>query len=147
MRLIEFFRNEDGQITVDWTVLVAALAGLGFVVVAEVASGVDKVADEYDGITTGQGMMTMFANPTNTGQPGGDAEDPADEDTVASADDTETCDKANPGNDKCVGNAGETPNGDEDAWGDGSNGQGDVSGNAGNNGNNGGGRGHGRGNR
>lgn len=133
MKLYNFLFNEDGGVGIDWTVLVAGLIGVSLVVSAEVVRGVDNVTDEYDGINTGEGMMTMFVNTPNT--PATVATLPEEtEDTVSADEDDVACDNANPGNDKCVGNAGETPNGDEDAWGDGSNGQGDVNGNAGDDG-------------
>lgn len=123
MNLVTFLRDEEGQITVDWTVLVASLMAVGLIVGAEVVRGVDKVTDEYDGINTGQGLMTMFVSSpeaviTTAATTPDETSDPAD--------DAQACNAANPGNNKCVGNAGETPNGDEDGWGDGSSGQGDV---------------------
>lgn len=123
MALLRFLREEDGQLTIDWTVLVAALMGLGLVVSMEAARGLDKVTDEYAGINTGKGMMTMFVN--NPDAPTRTVED------ETAPDDTMACNAANPGNDKCVGKAGEAPNGDEGAWGSGSNGMSDGNTNGG----------------
>lgn len=124
----KFLSNESGAITIDWTVLVAGLVGVGLVITAEVAYDVRKVTTEYDGIDTGEGMMTMFVN--NPQYPNASAQDPetdpgpTDETsgTEVADDTTQTCNAANPGNDKCVGNAGETPNG-KDGWGTGSHGR------------------------
>lgn len=130
MNLATFWKNEDGQLTIDWTVLVAAIMGVGLIVGAEVATGVEKVTDGYDGINSGEGMMTMFvSSPNAPTRTAADTQETAEaQETAEPIDETQACNAANPGNDKCVGNAGETPNGDEDAWGDGSNGQGDVKG-------------------
>jgi len=135
MKLLDFLRNEDGAITVDWTVLVAGIMGLGLVVTSEVAYGVEKnVTDDYAGITTGKGMIAMFANSPQETTDVADPTDETEEIVLAGAGDSGDCDGANPGNDKCVGNAGESPNGRD--FGGGSNGMSD-----GNNGNNSGGRG------
>ncbi len=117
--------------TIDWTVLVAGIMGLGLVFSAEVVRGLENVTDEYDGINTGQGMMTMFVNnpAPQSSIPATTPDDTTSDETTpdeTASDDTEECNAANPGNDKCVGNAGEAPNGDESDWGDGSTGQSDV---------------------
>lgn len=117
MKLVRFLRGEDGAVTIDWTVLVAGLIGVSLVVSVEVAQGLDKVTGEYDGIETGEGMMTMFVNaPTDPTITVGVEEDPT------TPGDTMECDAANPGNDACVGNAGEDPN-DSGDFGDGTTGQ------------------------
>lgn len=61
MRLVQFFGNEDGQMSFDWTVIAAAVALLSVFATTTVSVGMRDVTDEYDGIETGTGMMTMFA--------------------------------------------------------------------------------------
>ncbi len=45
-RLKEFFRNEDGAVTVDWVVLTAAIVGLGVAVVASVRSATTTLGEK-----------------------------------------------------------------------------------------------------
>lgn len=118
MKLVQFWHDENGQISIDWTVLTAALMGIGLVVSTEVAIGVDHVTDEYAGINTGEGMMTMFVGGDDESTDGGRSAELDD-----GEDNAEFC-IGNPGNDKCVGKAGESPNGDD--FGDGSRGKSDT---------------------
>lgn len=111
MTLSKFLRDESGQVSVDWTVLVAALMGTAIVVVAGVWSGADKISDGYEDIDTPSGIMTMFVN--------GDR--PASETETADAGDA-SGNPGNPGNNKDVGNAGENPNG-KGGWGSGDRGK------------------------
>ncbi len=43
-RLIKFFRDESGAVTVDWVVLTGAIVGLGFVVLIPIAYSADSSA-------------------------------------------------------------------------------------------------------
>lgn len=116
MTFSKFLRDESGQVSVDWTVLVAALMGTAIVVVAGVWSGADKISDGYEDFDAPTGIMTMFVNgdrsasasgtdDTGTGDTGGESGNPG-----------------NPGNDKDVGKAGENPNG-KGGWGSGDRGK------------------------
>lgn len=39
LNVLEFIRQEDGAVTVDWVVLTAAIVGLGVLVITTVAGG------------------------------------------------------------------------------------------------------------
>ncbi|MEM9435986.1 MAG: hypothetical protein AAGA15_03015 [Pseudomonadota bacterium] len=47
--LRKFVDDKDGAITVDWVVLTAAVVGLGFAIVATLASGTVNVGSTVDG--------------------------------------------------------------------------------------------------
>jgi Flp pilus assembly pilin Flp len=53
MKLIKFAmnfkRDEDGAVTVDWVVLTAAIVGLGIAVLASVSGGTTGLADKISG--------------------------------------------------------------------------------------------------
>ena len=44
--LTQFFREDDGAVTVDWVVLTAALVGIGFAVMVSVRPGISQAACE-----------------------------------------------------------------------------------------------------
>lgn len=43
---MNFVRDEDGAVTVDWVVLTAAIVGLGIAVLTSVSSGTTSLADK-----------------------------------------------------------------------------------------------------
>ena len=43
-KFINFIRDEDGAVTVDWVVLTAAIVGLGLAVLASVQTGAEDLA-------------------------------------------------------------------------------------------------------
>lgn len=45
-QLKSFRQNQDGAVTVDWVVLVAAVVGLGTIVVGKVATATDEYAGD-----------------------------------------------------------------------------------------------------
>lgn len=48
-RFVDFFRDEGGAVTVDWTVLTAGLVGMGLAATAVVSGGVENLARDTDG--------------------------------------------------------------------------------------------------
>ena len=44
-RILNYIRNEDGAVTVDWVVLTAAIVGLGIAVLALIGDGTMSLAD------------------------------------------------------------------------------------------------------
>lgn len=134
MNFMIFWKEESGQLSVDWTVLVASLVGVSIAAATSVSISVRDVTDEYDGINTGTGMMTMFAGRDDAsgggsgtgsgtgGNTGSGSNDSASGDSGGGAD-AAFC-AGNPGNDKCVGKAGENPNG-KGGWGGGTKGRSD----------------------
>ncbi len=58
-RILGFFHNDDGAITVDWVVLSAAVIGLGMVVLMPVAfsteSSTQRIADDIETRAVGYG--------------------------------------------------------------------------------------------
>lgn len=42
--LVNFLKNEDGAVTVDWVVLTAAIVGLGLAVVVSISGGATSVS-------------------------------------------------------------------------------------------------------
>ena len=58
-RILGFFHNDDGAITVDWVVLSAAVIGLGMVVLIPVAfsteSSTQRIADDIETRAVGYG--------------------------------------------------------------------------------------------
>ena len=58
-RILGFFHNADGAITVDWVVLSAAVIGLGMVVLMPVAfsteSSTQRIADDIETRAVGYG--------------------------------------------------------------------------------------------
>ncbi|GGL75821.1 Flp family type IVb pilin [Wenxinia marina] len=51
-KLINFIRDEDGAVTVDWVVLTAAVVGLGIVVLGSVRTGATGLATDIQGELT-----------------------------------------------------------------------------------------------
>ncbi len=56
MTLINFIKDEDGAVTVDWVVLTAAIVGLGIAVLTSVSGGTTSLADK---ISSNLGNMTI----------------------------------------------------------------------------------------
>lgn len=55
-----FFRAEDGAVTVDWTVLTAAIVGMGIASVAAVRTGVVSLGDDIQAALSGASIAQMF---------------------------------------------------------------------------------------
>ena len=153
----DFLRDEGGNVTIESLVVIGGSVWMAGVLISDITFATMVVSErlntrlEYTSIVEdilgGYGTEEQQAKYSDP-----EVSDETDEtDYADDSDDTEDevdC-VGNPGNNKCVGNAGENPNGSDD-WGSGSNGQGDVNGNATNgnsngngNGNNGGGNGNG----
>lgn len=130
MKLKAFFTDESGAISVEWTVLAAAIIGVGFVVGTQAFQGTAKVTDGYSDMTQPSGLITQFASNHSGQTPGagsGNAPDGSGGGNSGgngggggNSGGNPEC-VGNPGNDKCVGNAGENPNG-KGGWGDGTRG-------------------------
>ena len=58
MTFINFLKNEDGAVTVDWVVLTAAIVGLGIAVMAAVGGSTADLADTISGELAGRGIQT-----------------------------------------------------------------------------------------
>ncbi|MFN4057095.1 MAG: hypothetical protein ACK4HW_02790 [Roseinatronobacter sp.] len=55
-----FWNCEAGAVTVDWTVLTAAIVGLGITSVAAVRTGVGGLADNLQAVLSGASVAQMF---------------------------------------------------------------------------------------
>jgi len=132
----EFLRDERGNVTIESLVVLGGSVWMAMVVVSDItfaAVGVSNRIEnqlEYSSIINqildSHGPDSEQAGGSDGGSGGG-----------SGSDDEVDC-VGNPGNDKCVGNAGENPNGGDD-WGSGSNGMSDSGSSSGNSG---GGRGN-----
>ena len=58
MKLINFLRDEDGAVTVDWVVLTAAVVGLGVAVLTAVSGGATSLAGEISDSLVAQDVAT-----------------------------------------------------------------------------------------
>lgn len=56
--MLNFIKNEDGAVTVDFVVLAAALVGLGFVVMNAVGTSTTGVAEEITGALDSTSVAT-----------------------------------------------------------------------------------------
>ena len=61
-RIEQFFKSEDGAVTVDWVVLTAAILGLGLLVLTIIAAGATDVS-------TGIGASLSGGQPASTTLP------------------------------------------------------------------------------
>lgn len=57
--LQSFWRQEDGAVTVDWTVLAAAIVGLGLATVAAVRTGAVSLGTDIDSALTGASVASL----------------------------------------------------------------------------------------
>lgn len=116
-----FLRDESGAVTVDSVVVLGGSVWMAAVVVGDISVATLDVGAkinqrlEYASILAE--ILDDYGPGTNVG--GEDVGGAEEVDCVG-----------NPGNDKCVGNAGENPNGGDD-WGSGSNGMSDSNDNPG----------------
>ena len=159
----KFLRDEGGNVTIESLVVIGGSVWMAGVILTDISTATMAVTErletrlEYrsivEDILGGYGteqQQASYSEPDDGGT-GTTDEGTGTDDGGSGGEDEVDC-VGNPGNNKCVGNAGENPNGG-DGWGSGSNGQGDTNGNASNgndngngNGNNGGGNGNGNGN-
>jgi len=58
MTLINFIKDEDGAVTVDWVVLTAAIVGLGIAVLTSVSGGTTSLADKISSNLSAQTIAT-----------------------------------------------------------------------------------------
>ena len=58
MTLINFIKDEDGAVTVDWVVLTAAIVGLGIAVLTSVSGGTTSLADKISSNLANQTVAT-----------------------------------------------------------------------------------------
>ena len=58
MNILNFLKNEDGAVTVDWVVLTAAIVGLGIAVMASVGNSTNGLADKIAGELDSQDIAT-----------------------------------------------------------------------------------------
>ncbi len=58
---IEFWANESGAVTVDWTVMTAGVVGLGLATISVVSSGVEDLSGDID-TQLSSGGWNMFSN-------------------------------------------------------------------------------------
>ncbi len=64
--MCEFLKSQDGAISIDWVVAVAAIATLGMAVVMSVDRGTDSLVSEIDGAFMPFSMDLMNLNPPPT---------------------------------------------------------------------------------
>lgn len=112
-RFKEFLRDESGNATIESLVVIGGSVWMAGVVVTDVTFASMTVTEKLNNRLEYTSIVSDILGDFGP-----------EIDNVASVD-PDFC-AGNPGNDKCVGNAGENPNGDDD-WGTGSNGRGDVS--------------------
>jgi len=55
---MNFMRDEDGAVTVDWVVLTAAIVGLGIAVLTSVSGGTTSLADKISSELAGTTITT-----------------------------------------------------------------------------------------
>ncbi len=55
---MNFMRDEDGAVTVDWVVLTAAIVGLGIAVLTSVSGGTTSLADKISSELAGTTIST-----------------------------------------------------------------------------------------
>lgn len=58
---MRFFSDESGAVTVDWTVLTAAIVGMGIASAAAVRTGVVSLGDGIEGALSGASIARLFA--------------------------------------------------------------------------------------
>ncbi|WP_323035389.1 hypothetical protein [Pararhodobacter sp.] len=59
MRLVDFLRDERGAVTVDWTVLAAAVVGLGISAIAAVRTGVVNLGGDINTSLAGASVAAL----------------------------------------------------------------------------------------
>ena len=57
---MNFMRDEDGAVTVDWVVLTAAIVGLGIAVLTSVSGGTTSLADKISSELAGTTISTYY---------------------------------------------------------------------------------------
>lgn len=132
--LKSYARKDDGTVTVDFVVLNAALLALGIAVLSSVARGgmdfSDALANHIEAVETGvggqgsqgEGVGSSEGDQEGDGHSGASNGGDTGGDTGTDAGSGSSGGQGNPGNDRDVGRAGETPNG-QDGWGSGSQGR------------------------
>ena len=134
-RLCRFLRDERGAVTVDFTVFWGGVVMMGATIVGDVSTGtiavsqginqaLDDIAVAYL-LIRDEAEEIAFASDAPVATVGGgtgNTAEPAPSSGSDPAPAPATTGPGNPGNDKPVGHAGETPNG-EDGWGSGAKGQ------------------------
>ena len=111
--LKRFLRDERGNVTIESLVVIGGSVWMMGVVVGDISVATMGVTERLENRLEYSSIINDIL----------DSHGPDSELAGGSGDDPEFCD-ANPGNEKCVGNAGENPNGGDD-WGSGSNGMSD----------------------
>lgn len=114
-RFKTFLLDDSGAVTVDSVIVMGGVVWMGAAVVGDIGVATMGVTDRINERLEYSSVIADIL-----GEYGPGAEQDGGEEEVDCV--------GNPGNAKCVGNAGENPNGDDD-WGTGSQGQGDVHGN------------------
>lgn len=142
-----FLEDETGAISVEFTVFWGGIIMMSYTIVGDVSHGVLNASNTLRGAldeiaATNLSLDEIRALNGDDGSSDDEDEDTgSDEDTDDSGSDDSGSDDSgsddsgdsgtgNPGNDKDVGQAGETPNGDDD-WGSGSRGRSDSNSNPG----------------
>ncbi|MCB1336421.1 MAG: hypothetical protein KDK10_02825 [Maritimibacter sp.] len=115
-RFKTFLLDDSGAVTVDSVIVMGGVVWMGAAVVGDIGVATMGVTDR---INERLEYSSVIAEILGDYGPGSELDGGSME-----------CNAANPGNDKCVGNAGENPNGDDD-WGSGSNGRSDSDSNPG----------------
>jgi Flp pilus assembly pilin Flp len=59
-RMSDFLRDQSGAVTVDWTVLTAAIVGLGIASAAAVRDGTGALGTEIEGSLSGASVASIF---------------------------------------------------------------------------------------
>ncbi len=76
-RLTNFLQEEDGAVTVDWTVMTAAIVGLGIATYGVVSGGINNLSTDVDShlrtdwISTSFGLRTFATMDFSGGDAGG----------------------------------------------------------------------------
>lgn len=111
-KLANFIRDEAGAVSVDFIVVWGGSMWMALGLVGDIGTATLSVTDKINDRLEYTSVVAEIVGDYGPGSGGG---------TDSASGGTVDC-VGNPGNDKCVGNAGENPNG-KGGWGSGSNGR------------------------
>lgn len=107
----EFLLDDSGAVTADSAIVMGGVIWMAGAVVSDVSVATMGVTDKINERLEYASIIAEIVGSPSEGAENGDTGSDEGVDCVG-----------NPGNDKCVGNAGENPNG-QGGWGDGTQGQ------------------------
>ena len=105
-----FLRDETGAVTVDFVVVWGGTMWMAMGLVSDIGYATVGVSDRISERLEYSTILSEILDDYGPGSEGGSSSGSGD-DSGGGSDDGVDC-VGNPGNDKCVGNSGEDPNGD-----------------------------------